>query len=145
MCWFAGHTRRVCFCCCAPPPPVLWLIFLMINDSPGELLQLIEKVEHSPFRLFKLLNSSPSSLLPVQSTGSASTSNQAPKWKVAPPPSTCATTCWSLPGASLLSSSAAGSCRRCVDSAPCQTASCSKEGPAVDCVSNLCPEDLKYN
>lgn len=142
MCWFTGHTQRVCFCFCAPPPPVLWLIFL-INDSSGELLQLVEKVEHSPFHLFKLFNSSPSPLLPVQSTGSASTSNQAPNWKVAPPPSTCATTCWSSPGASLLSSSAAGSCRRCVGSAPCRMALCSKEGPAVDCVSN--PEHLKFN
>ena len=68
--------------------------------------------------------------------------SQAPSWRAAPPPSTCATTCWSSPEASLLSSSATGSCRRCVDMERCQAALCSRGGLAVDTVSNPYTERL---
>lgn len=79
----------------------------------------------------------------LQSTGSVSMSSQVPNWKAAPPPSTCATTCWSSPEASLLSSLDTGSCRRCVDTALCQMASCSRGGLAADTVSNF-PCEFKH-
>lgn len=61
--------------------------------------------------------------------------SRAPNWRVAPPPSTCATTFWPSPGAFLLSSSATGSCRRYADMVLCKTALCSRGGPAADTVS----------
>lgn len=70
-----------------------------------------------------------------QCTGSSWAWSPEPSCRVAPPPCTCATTCWSSPGASRPSPSATGSCRRYAATAPCPTASCSREGPAVDTVS----------
>lgn len=80
------------------------------------------------------------SLSLLQSTGSVSVSSQVPSWKAAPPPCTCATTCWSWPEASLPSPSATGNCRRCVDMARCQMASFLRGGLAADTVSNLWTE-----
>uniref|UniRef100_A0A3Q1JH64 Uncharacterized protein n=1 Tax=Anabas testudineus TaxID=64144 RepID=A0A3Q1JH64_ANATE len=76
-----------------------------------------------------------------KSTGSVSVLNQVPNWKVAPPPSTCATINWFSPEACLPPSLATGSCRRYVDMALCQMASCSREGLAVDTglVFSSCP------
>lgn len=72
---------------------------------------------------------------PCQSTGLASTSSQVPNWKAVLHHSTCATTCWSSPEASLPSSLATGSCRRYDATVLCQMASCSREGLGVDTVS----------
>lgn len=76
------------------------------------------------------------SLSVLQFIGSVSMWSRAPSWKVAPPLSTCATTCWSSPEVSPLSLWATGSCQRCVDTVPCQMASCSRGALAVDTVSN---------
>lgn len=76
----------------------------------------------------------------LQSTGSASASSQVPNWKAAPLPSTCATTCWSSPEASLLSPLATGNCLRCVDMVLCQMALFLREGLAADTVSNAWTE-----
>lgn len=76
-----------------------------------------------------------------KSTGLASTLNQVPSWKAVLHHSTCATTCWSSPEASLPSSLATGSCRRYVATVLCQMASCSREGLGVDIglVFSSCP------
>lgn len=79
---------------------------------------------------------------PCQSTGLASTLNQVPSWKAVLHHSTCATTCWSSPEASLPSSLATGSCRRYVATVLCQMASCSREGLGVDIVSIWLTEKL---
>lgn len=104
---------------CSTSFVVGWMCFMINNFQASSLL---------------------ASLSLLQSTGSVSVSSQVPSWKAAPPPCTCATTCWSWPEASLLSPSATGNCRRCVDMARCQMASFLRGGLAADTVSNLWTE-----
>lgn len=116
---------RVCVMCpagvflCSTSFVVGWMRFMINNFQASSL---------------------PASLSLLQSTGSVSVSSQVPSWKAAPPPCTCATTCWSWPEASLPSPSATGNCRRCVDMARCQMASFLRGGLAADTVSNLWTE-----
>lgn len=99
------------------------------------LLSFAERRRRSVFH-----QSSPSlTALSPQCTGSSWAWSRGPSCPVAPPPCTCATTCWSSPEACRPSPSATGSCRRSAATAPCPTASCSREGLAAATVSSSSP------